>query len=153
MKNMIHVCLKAAAISAAQPAGFSLLRFGGSGNDYLTYAFNATKCPDPSDERQCLNETHWRSLLSFTEHASARMIFGLSMNTGHDEATFHNPFPYPWNPQNAREILQWTIDENLDHLLHAFELGNEQNEKYTSSMTAVDFQILYNLTLELWPGD
>ena len=31
------------------------------------------------------------------------------------------------------------------------ELGNEQNGKYTGAMTAADFAILHNLTLELWP--
>ena len=40
------------------------------------------------------------------------------------------PFPWPWDPTNARAILQWTIDAGLDHLLVAFELGNEQNVKH-----------------------
>jgi heparanase 1 len=146
---------QAAAIGEAQTAGFSLLRFGGSGNDYLTYEFGKTRCPPPSTYKQCLNETTWRDLLSFTAAAKAKMIFGLSMNTGEDVASdSHNgPYPYPWDPSNAREILEWTIDHQLDHLIYGFELGNEQNNKYTGVQTANDFAILYNLTVELWPDE
>jgi hypothetical protein len=157
---------QAAALGEAQSAGFSLLRFGaracslslslslslssawvvrsagGSGNDYLTYAFGGTQCPPPSDYKQCLNQTHWASLLSFTEASKAKMIFGLSMNTGRDEdvgrhADANAPrtgaaaggggptpgFPFPWDPSNARQILQWTIAQGLDRLIFGFELG------------------------------
>eukprot|EP01046_Picozoa_sp_COSAG06_P046186 COSAG06_NODE_6507_length_2902_cov_1.591509_3_plen_370_part_00 len=119
---------QAAAIGEAQTAGFSLLRFGGSGNDYLTYAFGNTRCPPRSTYKQCLNETTWRDLLSFTAASKAKMIFGISMNTGEDlemaaaEGGGAAPYPYPWDPTNAREILQWTIDNQLDHLIFGFEL-------------------------------
>ena len=150
---------QAAAIGEAQTAGFSLLRFGGSGNDYLTYEFGNTRCPPTSATKQCLNETTWRDLLSFTAAAKAKMVFGLSMNTGEDlvsssESRSGDPgYPYPWDPSNAREILEWTIDHQLDHLIYGFELGNEQNNKYTGVQQAVDFAILYNLTVELWPDE
>ena len=170
---------QAAAIGSAQEAGYSLLRFGGSGNDYLTYeGFGATRCTrPPSDYNQCLNVTQWRDLLSFTANANARMIFGLSMNTGRDRRRRRprrrlqasttdaptggtpgraraagGPFPYPWDPTNAREILAWTIDQKLDHLIYGFELGNEQNTQYTGTkMAAGGTAVLYNLTVELWP--
>ena len=62
-----------------------------------------------------------RDLLSFTEASNARMIFGISMNTGQDldlgSASRGGPFPYPWDPTNARAILQWTIDNKFDHLI------------------------------------
>ena len=114
---------------------------GGSGNDYLTYAFGGTQCPPPSDYKQCLNQSHWASLLSFTQASKSKMVFG-SMNTGRDDndardavtdpdtdassAGIGNPtpgFPFPWDPSNARQILQWTIDQGLDHLIFGFELG------------------------------
>merc|ERR1711865_70851 len=97
----------------AQNAGYSLLRFGGSGNDYLTYAFGGAQCPPASEFKQCLNETLLRDLLSFTEAANAKMIFGLSQNTGHDllrngrEAG--SPYPFPWDSSNARAMLQFII--------------------------------------------
>jgi hypothetical protein len=63
-------------------------------------------------------------LLSFTAEAKARMIFGLSLNTGHDlGASAAGPFPFPWDPSNARAILTWTIAHGQDHLLHGLELG------------------------------
>jgi len=145
---------QASALGRAQAAGSSVLRFGGSGNDYLTYAFGGTPCPEESEFRQCLNETHWKSLLSFTEAADARMIFGLSLNTGHDlrVETDDPGYPYPWDPANARAILKWTIDAKLDHLIMGFELGNEQNTKYTGDQMSHNTAILHNLTLELWPN-
>jgi hypothetical protein len=140
---------QAAAIGAAQEAGFSLLRFGGSvwaisepptssswtppllgrpepdfrpvwqGNDYLTYEFGGYECPPAlrSKYKQCLNQTQWTSLLSFTAAAKARMVLGLSMNIGQDLAAGAGGragppvYPYPWDPGNARALLQWTIDQ------------------------------------------
>ena len=186
-----QLAYQAAAIGEAQTAGFSLLRFGGSGNDYLTYAFGGTPCPPQSEYKQCLNETVWRDLLSFVGAAKAKMVpsqprhnhrsisarilcistppllatsipflralldltallpccsaqvFGLSMNTGEDlhssdqrrmeEDSRPSAYPFPWDPNNARAILQWTIDHQLDHLIYGFELGNEQNSKYTGA--------------------
>jgi heparanase 1 len=142
---------QAAALGAAQEAGFSLLRFGGSGNDYLTYAFNGTACPAYSATKTCLNETAWRALLSFTEAAKAKMVFGLSYNTGEDYGS--GGYPFPWDPSNARAILRWTIDNGLDHLFAGFELGNEQNDKYTGAQQAQSFKVLHDLTVELWPDE
>eukprot|EP00908_Phaeocystis_cordata_P017605 Transcript_28961.p1 GENE.Transcript_28961~~Transcript_28961.p1 ORF type:complete len:519 (+),score=159.28 Transcript_28961:104-1660(+) len=141
---------QASALARGQATGHSYLRFGGSGNDFLTYAFGGTVCPPPSTYRHCLNETHWRGLLSFTAAANARMIFGLSLNTGPD-LDDGQPYPFPWDPSNARQILQWTIAQRLDHLLLGFELGNEQNTRFTGDQMAHNAAILQNLTIELWP--
>lgn len=149
---------QAAALGKAQNAGYSLLRFGGSGNDYLTYAFGGTQCPPTSAFKQCLNETQLRDLLSFTEAANAKMIFGLSQNTRGDllrndreAGSLLDPFPFPWDSSNARAMLQFIIDEGFDHLVFGLELGNEQNSKYTASEEAEIFAVLHNLTLDLWP--
>ena len=144
---------QASALAAGQAAGWSLLRFGGSGNDYLTYAFGSTECPQPeSEHKRCLNETQWRSLLGFAEAAEARIIFGISMNTGEDMRRMAgDPFPYPWDPCNAREILRWTISQGFDHLLYGVELGNEQNSRYTPAQQVHNFGVLHELLVELWP--
>ena len=232
------IARQASALAVGQESGFSVLRFGGTGNDYLTYEFGGTKCPPKSEYKQCLNESTWRGLLSFTEMAQAKIIVGLSMNTENDRrrrlnhlataadgvqteaghptdellhkevhptdellnkevhptdelcpacaGTHHgaplfptgavhasdellnqevhasdelaptsgdDPFPYPWDPQNARELLEWTIANDLDHLLYGLELGNEQNTKYTAVQIAHNTARLYNLTLELWPDE
>jgi hypothetical protein len=81
-KRRTHGPTSQAAISAGQSDGFSILRFGGSGNDYLTYEFGGTACPAQGDLTECLNRSQWESLLKFTKASSAKMVFGLSMNTG-----------------------------------------------------------------------
>lgn len=62
------------------------------------------------------------------------------------------PFPQPWSPDNARQILQWTIDNKYDDVVVGFELGNEQNSKYSGKDIAVNFGILHKLLDEMWPG-
>ena len=137
---------QAAAISLAQEGRMSYLRFGGSGNDYLTYAVGDQKCPPLSTYSQCMNETTWLNLLDFADAAHAKIILGLSLNTGHD---LGGPFPYPWDPKNAKKLLQSTIAKGKSHVLAGFELGNEQNTEYTPKMTANDLAILHNMTKEL----
>jgi len=141
---------QARALGEAQEAGYSLLRFGGSGNDYLTYEFNGTTCPPQEATKECLNITWWSNLLDFTEAASARMIFGVSLNTGEDLQADGGSV-VPWDPTNARALLSWTVAQGRDHLLEGFELGNEQNNAYTGDEIAAQFKTLYDLTVELWP--
>lgn len=148
---------QASSFARGQAGGASLLRFGGTGNDFLTYEAGGFACPPESEYRRCLNLTTWRELLGFTAAARARMILGLSMNTGLDAertaggAGARGPFPFPWDPANARALLSWTIGAGLDHLLAGLELGNEQNTKYTPAQMATNFAVLHNLTVELWP--
>ena len=193
----------AAALGRNQAAGHSLLRFGGSGNDYLRYEFGGVQCPPRTKYTECMNQSSWTDLLGFADAADARMIVGLSMQTGHDlrshrkldwlrlraqhvpveqrqrmlqqmrhnstcedagcrqrmlqhlrhdaRAGEHPPppvldgpsdpaadgqptrrvggpgFPFPWDPTEARHLLQWTKSRGLDRLIAGFELGNEQN--------------------------
>jgi hypothetical protein len=123
---------------------FSLLRFGGSGNDALLYEFGDTKCPKPpatpgkhfAGDIKCLNQTWWRNLLGFTNASNARIIFGVSepkwtgcgqgSSCGPDRKDPCTPCK-PWDATNAREILEWTIAQGLDHLIYGFELGKQQS--------------------------
>eukprot|EP00729_Bicosta_minor_P004946 gene4946-5264_t len=140
--------------------GKQLLRFGGGGNDALTYAFNGTECPPPpppimrqsggsdvssdgssvgsTKDHECLNQTWWQNMLHFTEASGAEMIFGIS------EPKWEEQPPQVWNSKNAEQILQWTIDKGL-------ELGNEVDGLYSGAEQAVNLQVLYNLTVKLWP--
>ena len=65
-----------------------LLRWGGTGNDQLSYCFNGCESAcgfEPHPMHRKLNETMWRSLLDFTKAASAKIIVGLAVPkwTGH----------------------------------------------------------------------
>ena len=151
-----RIARQAAALALGQEAEYSLLRFGGEGNDFLTYAFGGDSCPQPATPtHQCMNESTWRAVLDLSAASNARLIVGLSMNTGVDlgrRRPGDDPFPYPWDPSNARKLLQWTIDAKLDHLIYGLELGNEQNAKYSATQIAHNFAILAQLTKELWPA-
>ena len=46
-----QLAYQARALGTANAAGFSWLRFGGTGNDCLTYEFNGTICPPQSDNK------------------------------------------------------------------------------------------------------
>ena len=83
-----------------------------------------------------------------------------SMNTGQDISSDAasvvpappNPFPQPWESANAEQILQWTINHGYDDVIMGFELGNEQNSKYSGEEIATDFSILHGLVNKLWPN-
>jgi len=70
--------------SSGRGQPFSVLRFGGSGNDALVYEFGGTKCPPPgpppgkdfAGDIKCLNQTWWRNLLGFANASNARIVFG-----------------------------------------------------------------------------
>ena len=46
-------------------------------------------------------------------------------------------FPFPWDPSEARHLLQWTISRGLDRLIAGFELGNEQNTACAAAARAI----------------
>jgi hypothetical protein len=166
-----QLAYQAAQITAHPAAGrsqkFSLLRFGGSGNDALLYEFGGTKCPAPTvpgkhflGDIKCLNRTWWSNLLGFTNASNARIIFGVSLPkwTGCGQGSQCGPDRKDpckpckrWNATNAREILVWTIAHGLDHLIYGLELGNEVDGMYTGAEQAENLQTLHQLTLELWP--
>ena len=128
---------QAAAITAHGTQAHSLVRFGGSGNDMLTYEFGQTECPPPrpgpppahwEDDRRCLNQTTWKNLLGFVRASNARIIFGISQpkwaGCGPPGQCKNPPCTAcpPWDPANAREILEWTIGQGLDALIYGFEV-------------------------------
>ena len=62
--------LRAAAASLAP----STLRFGGSGNDYLSYSTRSTPCTSGSDSDTfgCLNETHWAAFHGLAQYSGVK---------------------------------------------------------------------------------
>jgi len=111
-----------------------------------------------------MNMTWWRNTLEFARASKARILFGISLQTGHDdrmpgaqaavaerEGRRLLQFPQVWDPTNARELLRWTLQQGLGDVLWGFELGNEQNTAYSGEASANNLAILHNLTVELWP--
>jgi len=174
-----RISKSAGALGAVQESGSSVLRFGGTGNDYLTYEVGGKSCPPWTLYTECMNMTWWENTLVFTRASNAKIIVGLSLNTGHDmtdtvghamtdtvghdmtdtvghamtDTVGHDPFPQVWDSKNAKDLLEWSINEGYGDLIYGFELGNEQNTEYTGDVIAENFGILYNLTVELWPSE
>jgi hypothetical protein len=132
---------QAKEIGAGQGDGYSLLRFGGSGNDALTYEVAGIKCPA---DHECLNMTWWGNLLNFTRASNAKLIFGVC------EPKWEKTPPSVWDPTQAREILKWTIEQGQDDLLYGLELGNEVDGLYSGPQQAAKLHALQKLSEELW---
>jgi heparanase len=129
------------------------LRFGGSGNDGLVYARDMG---DPSSAgngcahhatgdnklpgTRCLNRTWFDALMGFSEASGAPIVFGLNIATGNGTG---------WDPADARALLSYAIAAN--HTFYGFELGNEQNKKYSPRQEALAFLALSELLVELYP--
>jgi hypothetical protein len=119
-----------------------LLRFGGTGNDYLTYAFGNTTC----GSSPCLNQSWFDNLMNFANDAGAPVVFGLSIKP----RTSGGNGGSVWDPTNARQLLQYAIQAG--YTFYGFELGNEQNDAYHPEQEATDFAILQELLVSLWPS-
>ena len=127
----------------AQHSMPGLLRFGGSGNDGLVYAFGNTTC----GSSPCLNQSWFDNLMGFASAAKAPLIFGLNVETRAEHpAGGHGA----WDPTQARALMMYA--QQAGYKFYGFELGNEQNTHYTPAESAKDFAVLQALLVELWPG-
>ena len=142
----------ASQLSAAQPGG-SILRFGGTGNDHLTY-LSGGPCgkddvvlspgDDPTKNPHCLNSTTWADLAGFTRAAGAKMVFALNLLQAYGSSK-------TWNPENARAFMEFAIKRGDGDLFFGFELGNEENDSYSGQQQALAVSTLYHgLLVPLW---
>ena len=118
-------------LAAGRGLAPSVLRFGGSGNDYLTYGLSAgsPECASlPTNQScsyftpGCLNATHWASLYEFAKGSGAHVLFGISF--GLDQACKEHG-AYKWDSSNAQSLL--THLQEHKQTVFGFELGNEIN--------------------------
>eukprot|EP00045_Choanoeca_perplexa_P003552 m.31844 g.31844 ORF g.31844 m.31844 type:complete len:570 (+) comp12107_c0_seq1:2-1711(+) len=121
-----------------------LLRFGGTGNDDLVYAFGNTTC---GNSPTCLNQSWFDNLMDFANEANAPVIFGLSIKPRRTDDKGNKV----WDPTNARQLLTYAIQAG--YTFYGFELGNEQNNDYHPEQEASDFVILQDLIVSLWPDE
>jgi hypothetical protein len=100
-------------LAAASLPGY--LRFGGSGNDGLVYGVGNNVSACAPSATHCLNETHFRDFMSFTQASTAKLIFGLNI----DPRTTMNE----WDPTQARALMTYGRQHFGDDAFFAFELG------------------------------
>ncbi|EDQ84175.1 uncharacterized protein MONBRDRAFT_30511 [Monosiga brevicollis MX1] len=117
-------------LAAASLPGF--LRFGGTGNDELTYGIGNLSC---AGAPYCLNETLFVNLLNFSHAAGAKLVFGLNIAYRTSEGR--------WDPAPAEVLIRHGLALGFE--FYAFELGNEQNDNYSPESEAADFAILHKL--------
>lgn len=95
------------------------LRFGGTGNDELNYAFGNYNCTE-----NCLNATMFHDLTQLANVSGAQLVFAL--NIKHSRVNVSDEFPEGlWDPQNARDLLLHGLARN--YTFYGFELGEKYN--------------------------
>ena len=148
------------------PAGY--LRFGGSGNDGLWYGDGigpGTSCAEGAVRHfDCLNATMADGLLALADAASARLVFGLSINNVGcpRDANYHTCLQQPgrqwgnvssWNSTNAEAMVRFLAARGQPF---AFELGNEENAHWplrglSPEQEAQSFQKLSRIIEQVYP--
>jgi hypothetical protein len=98
----------AAAASSLRP---SVLRFGGTGNDYLRYGPPNQPCPWPqtsNDSYGCLNTSHWTDLWAMAAASKTKILFGISfdMPAACRAAAAPAGGKYQWDKTNAEQWLR-----------------------------------------------
>ena len=110
--NFTNPNLRAAAASLRP----STMRFGGSGNDYLTYL--RCSSANDSDAFGCLNATHLADFHGLVEAAGADFLFGVSF---HMLAACAASTSYRWSPDNVVELVKHLQERGMR--IWGFELG------------------------------
>ena len=139
----------------------SFIRFGGTPSDQTIYNANGT-IPNDTYTMQSklkhviepkwytLNLTQFSQIANFAQRNGWQFIFGLNA-----QYRFNNN--NSWDPTNAESLFDAIIKSKNDHIMYAFELGNEpdlysnsndQQKGYnnvSSTQLAHDYQLLFNL--------
>ena len=123
------------------------IRFGGTGNDALTYQLGAApscRATDPG-KYECLNQTWWDSLTALSAATGAPLIFGLNI---HPADSGESPPKAAWNGTNARDALAFAKAQGAP--VFGLELGNEQNTIMTAAEQAAAFRVLAGVVDEVF---
>lgn len=119
-----------AAAAGLSTGGGSHVRFGGTGNNALTYAVpGAPPCQPKGSGHTCLNESHWRGVAGLAAAAQSPIIFGVNFFPGgkSSNATF--------DPTNAVQFFTWALQAGLPPIW-GVENGNEINRLVTAEQQA-----------------
>ena len=127
-----------------------VIRFGGSGGDFMTYAKES--CGPLGKNEECLNMTTFDSVLALSAAASSTLVMGLNIwPTG---GTGPSPPAGPWNSTNARILLTYIRDRAAPAMppAIAFEIGNEcDSNGFNAEQQAVVFRALADVLEEVFP--
>ena len=110
----------------ASQIGGAVIRFGGTGNDFLHYVVgpDAPPCATVPFVYECLNTTWWENLYGLSAASSSALVFGLNITQ------------QPWDAYNAVSLLEYAKSRN--QTFFGLELGNEQNSKGMSAEAQAD---------------
>jgi hypothetical protein len=118
-------------LAAATSLAPSTIRFGGGGNDYLSYQpFSACNSSVDNDNYVCLNTSHWNSLYNWANASGTEFIFGISYDF---VAACEQKSAYVWKPDQSIAMVKYI--QSQAQTIFAFELGNEVNNRQKSCNT------------------
>lgn len=151
------------------------IRIGGTYTDFVHYyvpGANHTKCPYAT-KRRCpgnsipcclpLTMARWTEALEFAHRSGLQVVFNLNVLHGRfdDYSDQRKPGPNgtrpPWDPSEARALMQWTKDNiEAEKWPAYFGLGNELQNYLTAEQWAHDTVTVWNMIKEIFggtPGD
>ena len=102
-----------------------ILRFGGTGNDYLHYDCET----GPGEDNEfygCLNSTHRSELFNFVSKARGKFLFGVSFDMK-SACDSDDPSSYVWSSSDFSKLVE-SVNGDGD-TVWGFELGNEVNNR------------------------
>lgn len=118
-------------LAAAKSLAPSTIRFGGGGNDYLSYQpYSNCNSSADNDDFVCLNTTHWNSLYNWANASGTEFIFGISYDF---VAACAQKSAYVWKPDQAISMVKYI--QSQKQTIWGFELGNEVNNRQKSCNT------------------
>lgn len=118
-------------------------------------------CP-PNSWPCCLSMSMQRyaAFLGFAHDVGMRPLFNLNLLYGprglppRYGAAHHYTVSEPWDPSNARALLEWTRDNvPRDHWPAGFGLGNELNDVVPAKVWAQDTATLVDIVQEVFGGN
>lgn len=130
-----------------------VIRFGGSGGDFMTYATPMVggSCGPLPTNGECLNSTTFDAVLALSAAASSTLVMGLNIWPVGSKS----PPAGPWNSTNARTLLEYVHDRGAPVMppAMAFELGNECNGNgFTAAQQAATFRVLADTLADVFPA-
>eukprot|EP01130_Rhizamoeba_saxonica_P000696 TRINITY_DN10633_c0_g1_i1.p1 TRINITY_DN10633_c0_g1~~TRINITY_DN10633_c0_g1_i1.p1 ORF type:complete len:511 (-),score=101.19 TRINITY_DN10633_c0_g1_i1:38-1570(-) len=129
-------------------------RVGGTPQDTVIYDIGSpVECPvlqqGPYPYPMCLSMKRWGEILEFVNKTKVKFLFGLN-------AMYQRKAPYMhMNTSNIRSFLEYTSHHPLNHLIHAFEFGNELGQgafKVDPKIYARELVIVKQMIEEFWPN-